>query len=52
VPEHAAGEDGARTAVAVARDVPSRELVIGALAAGGLGLLLGFAGWVRSGRGL
>ena len=31
-------------------DVPSRELVIAALAAGGLGVLLGFAGWVRGGR--
>ena len=42
----------AKPAVAVAQDVPSRELVIGALALGGLGLLLGFAGWVRAGRGL
>jgi uncharacterized protein YcnI len=38
-----------KPAAAVAQDVPSKELVIGALAAGGLGLLLGFAGWVRSG---
>jgi len=39
----------AKPAAAVAQDVPSKELVIGALAAVGLGLLLGFAGWVRSG---
>jgi uncharacterized protein YcnI len=53
-PSEAATERAAaaKPAVAVAQDVPSRELVIGALAAGGLGLLLGFAGWVRSGRGL
>ena len=50
-PSEAATERAAaaKPAVAVAQDVPSRELVIGALAAGGLGLLLGFAGWVRSG---
>jgi uncharacterized protein YcnI len=36
--------------VATAKDdAPSRELVIAALAAGGLGVLLGFAGWVRAG---
>jgi uncharacterized protein YcnI len=37
----------ARPAAAVASDVPSRTLVIAALAAGGLGVLMGFAGWVR-----
>jgi uncharacterized protein YcnI len=39
----------ARPAATVAQDVPSRDLVIAALAAGGLGVLLGFAGWVRGG---
>jgi uncharacterized protein YcnI len=33
-------------AKAVASDTPSRSLVIGALAAGGLGMLMGFAGWM------
>lgn len=33
-----------------ADDVPSRTLVIAALAAGGLGVLMGFAGWVAGRR--
>jgi uncharacterized protein YcnI len=40
----------ARPVAKPADDVPSRGLVIAALAAGGLGVLMGFAGWV-SGRG-
>ncbi len=34
---------------ATVQDLPSRELVLAALAAAGLGVLLGFAGWVRAG---
>jgi uncharacterized protein YcnI len=37
-------------AKAAATDVPSRGLVIAALAAGGLGVLMGFAGWVAGRR--
>jgi uncharacterized protein YcnI len=38
-------------AAAAAQDLPSRDLVIAALAAGGLGVLMGFAGWVAGRRG-
>jgi periplasmic copper chaperone A len=41
----------ARPAAAVAQDLPSRDLVIAAIAAGGLGVLMGFAGWVAGRRG-
>ncbi len=36
----------ARPAAAAASDAPSQELVLAALAAGGLGVLMGFAGWI------
>ncbi len=36
----------AAPAAAVAHDEPSRALVIAALAAGGLGILMGFGGWI------
>ena len=51
-PSAAATARAQRAAAPVATaedDGPSRELVIAALAAGGLGVLLGFAGWVRAG---
>jgi uncharacterized protein YcnI len=34
---------------AAADDLPSRGLVLGAIGAAGLGVLLGFAGWIRAG---
>ena len=44
----ARAQAAARPATA-SEDLPSRTLVLGALAAGGLGVLLGLAGWVRAG---
>jgi uncharacterized protein YcnI len=45
---HAAA--AAQPAATAVGDVPSRTLVIAALAAGGLGALMGFAGWVAGRR--
>jgi uncharacterized protein YcnI len=50
-PSEAATANAAAAArpAATAADGPSRELVLAGLAAGGLGALMGFAGWVRKG---
>ena len=45
-PAEAATAKAAAPAKAAATGVPSQGLVIAALAAGGLGMLMGFTGWV------